>query len=111
MYLLSRLWARASELRAAANELAQIQERGPGIEDLYNQIRSTRNATVHGSLGRSLLGSRGLNTQRLKELIAARDAARKAKNFAESDRIRDELAKMGIVIKDTKDGTTWEIAR
>ena len=28
-----------------------------------------------------------------------------------SDRIRDELAKMGVVLKDTKDGTTWEIAR
>ena len=37
--------------------------------------------------------------------------ARKAKNFKESDRIRDELAKMGVVLKDTKDGTTWEIAR
>ena len=44
-------------------------------------------------------------------LIEERNAARKAKNFAESDRIRDELAKMGVVLKDTKDGTTWEIAR
>ncbi len=46
------------------------------------------------------------------KLIAARLAARKAKNFAESDRIRDELAKMGVVVKDNKDGTTtWEVAR
>ena len=44
-------------------------------------------------------------------LIEARNAARKAKNFAESDRIRDELAAMGVVLKDSKDGTTWEIAR
>ena len=44
-------------------------------------------------------------------LIEARNAARKAKDFAESDRIRDELAKMGVVLKDSKDGTTWEIAR
>jgi cysteinyl-tRNA synthetase len=43
--------------------------------------------------------------------IALRTAARKAKNFAESDRIRDELAAMGVVLKDSKDGTTWEIAR
>jgi cysteinyl-tRNA synthetase len=43
--------------------------------------------------------------------IAARNTARKAKDFAESDRIRDELAKMGVVLKDSKDGTTWEIAR
>jgi len=44
-------------------------------------------------------------------LIAARKAARSAKNFAESDRIRDELAAMGVVLKDSKEGTTWEIAR
>ncbi|MDE1974765.1 MAG: cysteine--tRNA ligase, partial [Hyphomicrobiales bacterium] len=44
-------------------------------------------------------------------LVQARNAARKGRNFKESDRIRDELAKMGVVLKDTKDGTTWEIAR
>jgi len=48
---------------------------------------------------------------RVDKLIRARNAARQAKNFAESDRIRDELAAMGVVLKDTKDGTTWEIAR
>jgi cysteinyl-tRNA synthetase len=45
------------------------------------------------------------------KLIAARNKAREARNYTESDRIRDELAKMGVVLKDTKDGTTWEIAR
>jgi cysteinyl-tRNA synthetase len=44
-------------------------------------------------------------------LIAARTAARARKDFKESDRIRDELAAMGIAIKDSKEGTTWEIAR
>jgi len=43
--------------------------------------------------------------------IAQRLEARKAKNFAESDRIRDELAALGVVLKDSKEGTTWEIAR
>ncbi len=47
----------------------------------------------------------------VNKLVSARNAARKVKNFAEADRIRDELAKMGVVLKDTKDGTTWEIAR
>jgi cysteinyl-tRNA synthetase len=47
----------------------------------------------------------------IESRIAARNAARKAKNFAESDRIRDELATLGIVLKDSKDGTTWEVAR
>jgi cysteinyl-tRNA synthetase len=44
-------------------------------------------------------------------LIKARNAARQVRDFKESDRIRDELAKLGVVLKDTKDGTTWEIAR
>ena len=49
--------------------------------------------------------------QRIRALVDARTAARKAKDFKESDRIRDELAAMGVVLKDSKDGTTWEIAR
>ena len=49
--------------------------------------------------------------ERIRQSIEDRAAARKTKNFKESDRIRDELAKMGVVLKDTKDGTTWEIAR
>jgi cysteinyl-tRNA synthetase len=48
---------------------------------------------------------------KVASLIDARNTARKAKNFKESDRIRDELAAMGVVLKDSKDGTTWEIAR
>jgi cysteinyl-tRNA synthetase len=51
------------------------------------------------------------NAGQIDELIEARNVARAQKNFKESDRIRDELAKMGVVLKDSKDGTTWEIAR
>jgi cysteinyl-tRNA synthetase len=42
-------------------------------------------------------------------LVQARLDARKNRNFAESDRIRDQLAAMGVVLADTKDGTTWEV--
>jgi len=52
-----------------------------------------------------------IDENKVTSLIAARNAARQAKNFRESDRLRDELAKMGVVVKDTKEGTTWEIAR
>ena len=44
-------------------------------------------------------------------MAIVRTAARKAKNFVKSGRIRDELLAMGVVLKDSKDGTTWEVAR
>jgi cysteinyl-tRNA synthetase len=50
-------------------------------------------------------------------MIAARLAARAAKNWAESDRIRDDLAARGVALKDAKDHatgelrTTWEAKR
>jgi cysteinyl-tRNA synthetase len=44
-------------------------------------------------------------------VIERRNAAKAAKNWAESDRIRDELKAIGIQIKDTKDGTEWELTK
>jgi cysteinyl-tRNA synthetase len=53
----------------------------------------------------------GVDAKTIDRLISDRTAARARKDFKESDRIRDELAAMGVVIKDSKEGTTWEIAR
>ncbi len=41
-------------------------------------------------------------------LIAQRDEARGAKDWATADRIREQLAKMGIEITDTRDGAIWQ---
>jgi cysteinyl-tRNA synthetase len=45
---------------------------------------------------------------KIGQLVEARDAARKRKDFAEADRIRKELAELGIEIQDTRDGAVWK---
>jgi cysteinyl-tRNA synthetase len=53
-----------------------------------------------------------VNVDAVSSLISSRLAARAAKNWTESDRIRDELLAMGVALKDNKDGTTtWEVKR
>jgi len=57
----------------------------------------------------------GIDPAQVESLISDRAAARARKDFKESDRIRDELAAMGVVLKDGKDAegkpvTTWEMA-
>ncbi len=49
----------------------------------------------------------GLSNEAIEQLIVDRDNAKKDKNWAESDRIRDELKAQGIVLEDSAGGTTW----
>ena len=54
-------------------------------------------------------GSVALSEDEINARIAARAEAKKARQFAEADRIRDELAALGIVLKDSREGTTWVV--
>ncbi len=53
---------------------------------------------------------RGLDVAKVEQLMAARVEARKGKNFAEADRLRDELKGLGVEILDTAAGTVWKVA-
>ena len=62
-----------------------------------------------------VLGLKAVKTEEIldkeiEDLIAERQEARKAKNFARADEIRDELLAKGIVLKDTREGVQWKKA-
>ena len=59
----------------------------------------------------SLAAKKEVDDAAIARAIEARKAARAAKDFKESDRIRDELLAQGIVLKDGPTGTTWEVKR
>jgi cysteinyl-tRNA synthetase len=50
----------------------------------------------------------GLSDTAIDALIAERAASKKSRNFARADEIRAELAGLGIVLEDTKDGVRWK---
>jgi cysteinyl-tRNA synthetase len=86
-----------------------------------NRTRAPQTASLLRSLGATLgilqqaprvylqggSGSTGLAESAIDALIAERHAAKQARNFAEADRIRKQLADHGVELKDSAQGTTW----
>ena len=103
---------------------AEIKGPASGVENIRWQRRLKASARLLGFLGRPArewllrrVRPTTIQTQEVRQLIAARAAARKDRNYAEADRIRAELDAMGIALKDSKDPetgelvTTWEVKR
>ena len=89
-------------LRSDINDVTKLE-----LIKSFDEVLSLDLLKDHGNDKESSVDSE------LKEYILAkieeRKAARKAKDFAKADAIRDELAAKGIQIKDTREGTVWEI--
>ncbi|MDP3414029.1 MAG: cysteine--tRNA ligase, partial [Polaromonas sp.] len=64
---------------------------------------------LQGDPAAFLQAGAGLDAAAIEALIASRAQAKAGKNFAEADRIRQELLKQGVVLKDAAGGTTWEV--
>lgn len=76
----------------------------------YLQQLYARMDTLCGVLGILLEQEKELLDADVEALIEERTAAKKAKNFARADEIRDELKNRGIILEDTREGVTWKRA-
>jgi cysteinyl-tRNA synthetase len=116
--------ARAARFREAMNDDFNTPEAVAVLFELANEVNRTHtreDAQLLKSLGavlgllqreptrflQALPAEGGLDAVRIEALIAARAAARKAKNFSEADRIRQELSDSGVALEDTAQGTVW----
>ncbi len=103
---------------AALNQLAKELDQAPEDEKHRLAERLANSGRAMGLLMHDPAGwfaarqtEIELSEEAIEAKIAQRNEARAAKDFAQSDAIRDELLAAGIVIKDGPEGTTWEVAK
>lgn len=89
-----------TDLQSAANLAAQLKQ----LAGLLGILQLNPDEFLQGAVSNS-----EVDVAKIEALIAARLEARANKNWAESDRIRDELSAMGVIIEDGKGGTTWRM--
>jgi cysteinyl-tRNA synthetase len=114
----------AARFKAAMDEDFGTPEAVAVLFELATEVNKTQSPELAGLLkalggcigllqGRPkdfLHAGAALNEVAIQQLIEQRVLAKQARNFAESDRIRNELMAQGIVLKDSPTGTTWEVS-
>jgi cysteinyl-tRNA synthetase len=115
----------AINFKAAMDDDFNTPEAVAVLFDLANELNKTRDmkvaaqlkglANVLGLLNRDpesffqagTLDLDGEMTNQIEKLITARTEAKKAKNFVEADKIRQDLLSQGVILEDSPQGTTW----
>lgn len=87
--------------RAQAQKSAAMSRQLKKLGAVLNILQGDPEAFLKGS-------TEGLDEAAIEEAIAARAAAKKAKDYAKADEIRKHLAQMGVMLTDTPQGTTWQ---
>jgi cysteinyl-tRNA synthetase len=79
-------------------------------DDAEKMIRAMEWARAHGKLteAQASLAASKISEDEVNQLIAERNAAKKARDFGRADAIRKQLTEAGIIVEDTKDGIRWK---
>jgi cysteinyl-tRNA synthetase len=99
--------AKAAGERERARSLAAELRHLGGVIGILGRAPGEWLATRSSLVGGEEAEGDALDVGSIDRLVAARIEARRARNFAESDRIRDELAAAGVLLEDGPGGTTW----
>ncbi len=92
-----------------ANTLRVVEDEARALSGVLGLFQQDPEAWLAAQDARAA-ASGGVDAARVEALIAERIEARKAKDWARADAIRDELKAMGVTLKDTPDGTEWSVA-
>jgi cysteinyl-tRNA synthetase len=101
----NKSWRKSEQTKELCQQILNILDKWGNILGLFTQ----ESATFLKDLRDIKLRRKNIDPDQVNELVQKRQEARKAKDFALADKVREELTNMGIEVKDTPAGPVWDI--